>query len=226
MRRYEPLTILRHPAPWGDLAAFSHTGFEREGNEDRFDASDDGQVFAVADGMGGHEDGEVAADAAVRAACTGGGTVAQAIERAQQAVLPLAAGRLFHGGAPGCTLVVVRVAEGGRSAEVGWVGDSRAYLWDGTNLTPITRDHGNRRGVTRCIGGGLNDAQPDVVTVDVHPGVWLLVCTDGLHGFVKDRAIAEALRVPTRQEALPRLFHAACDRHAPDNITCVIARFG
>jgi len=219
----EPLVILRRPAAWGDLAAFSHVGLEREGNEDRFDASPDGEVFAVADGMGGHDDGEVAAEAAVRAACAGGGTVVQAVERAQRAVLPLARGRRHS--APGCTLVVVRVAPGGRSAEVGWVGDSRAYLWDGAWLAPLTRDHSLGRSLARCIGGGIDDAKPDVVTVDVRPGAWLLVCTDGLHGFVKDHRIAEALRVPTRAEALPRLLDAACRRGAPDNVTCVLARF-
>lgn len=220
----EPLVIRRQHTPWGSLAGFSHVGLEREGNEDRFAASPDGALFAVADGMGGHDGGELAAEAAVRAACAGGGTVAEAFERARLAVEPLAQGRTGRR-APGCTLVTVRPAADGRSADVGWAGDSRAYLWNGTTLAPVTRDHSIGGRLTRCLGGGSGDARPDVVTVDVRTWRWLLVCTDGLHGFVKDGAIAEALRVPTRGEALPRLLDAALRRSAPDNLTCVLASF-
>ena len=218
-----PLLIRRQRTPWGGLAGFSHVGLERESNEDRYASSPDGTLFAVADGMGGHDGGEFAAEAAVGAACAGG-SIAEAFERARLAVEPLAQGRRGPR-APGCTRVVVRPAMNGRSVDVGWAGDSRAYLWNGDTLVAVTRDHSINGRLTRCLGGGMGETRPEVVTVDVRSCRWLLVCTDGLHGFVSDRTIAEALRVETRGEALTRLLAAAFRREAPDNLTCVLASF-
>ena len=233
-RHGEPadLQILRFPAPWGGLVACTHKGLVRKGNEDRFGASPDGRTFAVADGMGGHDGGELAAEAAVAAATADAsfpGTranvvVSAAIERAQRAVAPLTVGKV-GARAPGCTLVVAHLDPRARSVRIGWVGDSRAYLWDGT-LVQITRDHAFAGQLTQAIGGSLEPTSGSAVTESLVLSQWLLVCTDGLHGFVDDAAIAEALRSHSRDTALRRLVGAAFARGAPDNITCVIARVG
>lgn len=236
------MQVARWEAPWGSVVAASHVGAVREGNEDCVGVSSDRRTIALSDGMGGHADGEVAAAAAVGAALGRPGfpnhgserwppghtvesDVRAAFARAQRAVEPLARGKRGKA-APGCTLVVARFSERGDRAIVGWCGDSRAYLQRAGVLSQVTRDHSEGGMLTRCLGGPSPSVEDpaEYRAVELPEGATLLLCSDGLHGFVEDAEIARCLRTEgSRADIVRRLFAAAL-RSSNDNISVMLAR--
>ena len=120
----------------------THTGLVRGNNEDSLLVDGAHQLFAIADGMGGHRGGEVASRTAIealRAVVASGRSVNEAITRANEAVIERAAGDDELTGM-GTTLTAVVVAGDGNLL-VGHVGDSRAYLLHDGTLRRITDDH-------------------------------------------------------------------------------------
>ena len=196
--------------------AKTHEGRVRDHNEDNFCARERQGLWAVADGMGGHEGGEWASARLVEeldalevpddfdAACE---AVAEAIRKANQSILAEARRR---GTQMGSTIVALLV-QGQRHAAL-WVGDSRAYrLRDGA-FGQLTRDHTQvqdmvERGILSAedaIGhpmghilsravGVREEVQVDRVVGDVQPGDVFLLCSDGLHGYVEEKEIARLL---------------------------------
>ena len=148
-----------------------------------------GHVCAVADGVGGHADGDRAARAALTAfaAAVAGpvdsaGLVA-AVTAAQHAVAALADGDFRN---PGTTLVAVAAAPDRTAVHGIWVGDSRAYLVrsDGT-VTRLTEDHTDLFGGLLHVLGDHGDrvaSTPGTFSVPVGAGVSVLLCTDGVSG--------------------------------------------
>jgi protein phosphatase len=124
---------------------------------------------------------------------------------------------------------------------VAHVGDSRAYLFRGGELRRLTRDHtigqqlaevdpaaavflGNV--LTRCIGGGDNECEPDVARYRLADGDRLLLCTDGLTDMADDAAIAEVLaRGTSSDEACQSLVELALNGGGKDNVTAVVATY-
>ncbi len=172
-------------------------------------------LFAVADGLGGHEAGEVASNTAIDALVTSAPrrpdakALGRAVRTANRAVIQAAHDGLGRDGM-GTTLTAA-VVEGGRIA-VAHVGDSRAYLLHGGTLERITEDHSvvadmirqgtlteeqsrthpNRSVITRALGTD-NNMYPDTFEVDAETGDRLLLCSDGLTGMLPDAEIAEIL---------------------------------
>jgi serine/threonine protein phosphatase PrpC len=233
--------------------AGSDVGRLRSGNEDSHFCGQ--TVFAVADGLGGHQGGEVASAAAVEPLARLDGrsfkdageaaeALAAAIREANEAILDRAAGdpALYGMG----TTVTAAVAGGGY-LQLAHVGDSRAYLLRGGTLEQLTTDHtvvGElvRRGrltpqqaavhpersiLTRAVG--LDPRVPVDLPdpLEVQPGDQLLLCSDGLTEAVADGRIAELLSAaPDGQVACRSLIDAANDAGGPDNITVVLVRVG
>ena len=219
----------------------------RPNNEDS--AWAEGRLFVVADGMGGHESGEVASATAISALVAlsdlpdvDEARVRDAIRRAHEAVRDLPHGR---GRRPGTTLTGVVVAEHG--GVPCWlvlnVGDSRTYRMAGGVLEQVTRDHSEvaelverglllpeeaahhprRHVVTRVLGGGAFDVDPDLEWLPVSPGDRILVCSDGLTDTLPDARIeAELKAAEDPQEAADRLVAAALAADAQDNVTVVV----
>ena len=215
-------------------------------------------VLVVADGMGGYQAGEIASHIVVEQLITwysnrdrtldGAITVdwkqnlARALSRANQAVRA-AAGSDPHRHGMGSTVVVCLI-EGDRLF-VANVGDSRAYLIDGTETYQLSRDHSwvaeqvragllaasaaqqhpQRNMLTRALGV-TDDVEPDLGTFELIHGEYLLLCTDGLYNVVHDHELASFVR-ELREPALiaTRLIDLANKRGAPDNVTVVVARF-
>ena len=211
-----------------------------------------GFLLAVADGMGGHADGEVASRLAVetlfRSFYAGAGELGddlrQAVEDADTAVrggpadasIPLRASELRMG----TTLVAAVVAP--EVLHVANVGDSRAYLFHEGRLAQVTRDHSlvaeevragiltpaealrfpYRNVVTRALGGE-GSAEVELFRVPWAEGDRLLLCSDGLHGPVPDDLILEALRDLHPAEAVQALVRIANARGGPDNISVIVA---
>jgi len=232
--------------------AGSDVGRMRSGNEDSYFC---GQiVFAVADGLGGHQGGEVASAAAVEPLGRLDGrefmnpreaaeALATAIREANEAILDRAAGdpALYGMG----TTVTAAAVAGGRHLQLAHVGDSRAYLLREGDLAQLTTDHtvvGElvRRGrltaeqaaihpersiLTRAVG--LDPRVPVDLPdpLELQPGDQVLLCSDGLTETVEDAYIAELLSAgPDGHAACRSLIDAANDAGGPDNITVVLVR--
>jgi serine/threonine protein phosphatase PrpC len=238
------------------LSSFAGTdvGRARSGNEDSYFCGR--TVFAVADGLGGHQGGEVASAAAVEPLAAldgrefaGPGEAAEALAAAilegNSAILERAAGD------PGLwgmgTTVTAAALAGDRHLQLAHVGDSRAYLLRDGSLDQLTTEHtvvGElvRRGrltpeqaaihpersiLTRAVG---LDPRVPVDTPDpleLRDGDQVLLCSDGLTEAVDDGRIAELLSAADDGDAACRsMIDAANAAGGPDNITVVLLRAG
>ncbi len=213
-----------------------------------------GVLLAVADGMGGHEDGALASAAAVQAfSLLYGKGKPQAPELSLLRFVLKAHGRLHATVARrgsvrlGTTLTGLWILDG----RVFWVhvGDSRLYFFRNNTLIRLTADHTHRefalrdqRSIppdadrlaqsfvygSRGLGddaGVRIDPGRDTGSRHLRPGDILLLCTDGLTSFVDDRRIADALReVPQPAACAEVLVERAIARGSDDNITVMVAR--
>lgn len=198
------------------MVARTDQGKVRDNNEDCFALNADRGIAVLADGMGGLNAGEIAAEEAVRVtmarlveAVDGGAAgelvadaLAEAIVEANRVVHALADSRYDYQGM-GTTLVCAVLTPAG--AMVGHVGDSRAYRFNAGDLTRLTTDHSlvqqlvdegvltdeeaqraPNRNIVTRAVGIDSQVLVDVNTVAVTPGDLLLLCTDGLTDLVTD----------------------------------------
>lgn len=219
------------------------TGRVRGNNEDSLIIDGAHELFAVADGMGGHRGGEVASRTAIealRAAVASGQAVDQAITSANDAVFERAAENSELTGM-GTTLTAV-VVSGARELLVGHVGDSRAYLLHDGALKRITDDHSlveelvregrltpeqaeshpRRSVVTRAIGVDAA-VEVDLYPLPVTNGDRVLICSDGLTTMVRETDVERLLRSEADpQRAAEILVDAANRAGGEDNTTVVV----
>jgi serine/threonine protein phosphatase PrpC len=222
----------------------SHVGRVRKINEDRLlDCADRG-LWAVADGMGGHAAGDVAAEAVVASlkALTDAPSAIDA--RAIEAVLAYT-GRRLHartvGGAArmsGSTVVALHLDQG--AGTLLWAGDSRAYrlrdgalarlshdhsvvqeLIDAGALTPeMAERHPKAHVVTRALGA-TSEVEIDIRPIDVRPGDLYLLCSDGLSRGPGDPDLA-ALAGQSIDAMADTLLDRALADGGQDNISLVL----
>ncbi len=231
------------PAHDPGYAGDSNVGRVRSDNEDAFLLAP--PLFAVADGLGGHQAGEVASslaidtllDAAPRSADIK--ALGRAVRQANAAVIDAAAsGR----GKPGMGTTLTAVMIDGTRLAVAHVGDSRAYLLHLGTLEQLTDDHSlvadlvrqgritaeesrvhpNRSVITRALGSDP-DMMADTFEVQAAPGDRLLLATDGLTSMVPDTEIAHVLATsPTPDDAVDELIDRAVAAGGQDNVTVVV----
>ena len=242
-----------------DAHLITDVGLARERNEDRcgaFSPEDEetlaerGRLFVVADGMGGHAGGDIAAEMTVQSlpAVYFQGewdgpttTLRRAFVEANSSIERRAAsdpGR--HGmGAAAVAAVVI-----GERAVVAHLGDCRAYLVRAGEAKRLTSDHSwveeriaagqltadeakvhhYRHVLTRALGAE-EEADPAVTEMAFAPGDALILCSDGLWGVVEDGEIVEhASRAADAREAATRLVDLALERGGPDNISIAVVR--
>ncbi|MDE2307803.1 MAG: serine/threonine-protein phosphatase [Xanthomonadaceae bacterium] len=226
----------------------THVGLRRTRNEDTYHADASLGLFLVADGMGGHQHGEVASalvrDAVVDLIARGHGLI-EAIQGACERL------RERTGDSPdmlpmGTTIAVLHLA--GDGYEVAWVGDSRIYLWqrelrqvshdhslvqalvEAGQLDPAqVRQHPQRNVLTQALGvTAAEQLHIGLARGRLEPGMSFLLCTDGLTEGVGEASIA---RIVARtdlaaQECVDQLLLAALDEGGDDNITAIIVRCG
>jgi serine/threonine protein phosphatase PrpC len=222
-------------------------GLRRELNEDSFIASD--PVFAVADGMGGHEAGEVASGMCVRALAgmpqlaTGERTATASVVQhflasADESI------RAATGSRAGTTLSGVVVVE--QMGVPYWlvmnIGDSRTYRLSQGLFAQVSVDHSEvqelvdtgeitaeqatvhprRHVVTRALGTG-DDTEADYWLLPIEEGDRVMVCSDGLNGeLTDDRMLGVLSAVEDPQEAVDALIQAALRSGGRDNITVIV----
>lgn len=220
------------------------TGNRRDHNEDTWQADPETGLWLVADGMGGHEAGEVAADIVSEVVGNGvmqGRSLTEAIHASHQAVLD--AGREGRGvWGMGSTIVALQVS--GFDYEIAWVGDSRIYLWDGENLGQISHDHSvvqdlldqgyitreealvhpEKNLITQALGSiDLQDVVVDTLTGQFLKGQQILLCSDGLNDEVRDEQIADILgQGQSEQDTVDALIKAALANGGSDNVTAIL----
>lgn len=229
---------------WG---AATDTGNRRKHNEDAYVTAP--PVFAVADGMGGHSRGEVAATIVVdslgdlreKAHLTHNEILTQLAQASEQ-IEKLEA----DGPVPGSTLAGAALSV--QNNQASWllfnIGDSRIYLFGESGLQQISTDHSRLQElldsgtvsssqahamvganvITYAIGGGIaGPPVPDVWTMPLVPDTRLLLCTDGLTGEVSIPLITALLRGnQDPQDAADALVAAALRAGGRDNVTVVV----
>ena len=230
-------------------AGRSHVGMVRAINEDACLAMPELGLWAVADGMGGHEAGDIASQ--------------MIVETLQEIPLPLAwpdflnsvrealhdvnrrlreeSAQRYQNRTIGSTVVVL-LAYDSQCACL-WVGDSRIYRLRNGQLEQLTRDHSHVQElvdqglltpeevhrhplanvITRAVGSA-DDLQIDEVVYPLQVGDLFLLCSDGLNKTVPDEEIARLLAHSNHncQEAVKAFIHLALMRDANDNVTTIV----
>lgn len=232
-------------------AGATDPGRVRSLNQDYFfvgDVPGRGYLAVVADGMGGHTAGEVASRRAVE-------TMVESLRRSRSQP-PVALARAAqaanvevynfglenpHNKGMGTTLTAVLIDD--QVGLVGHVGDSRAYLVRGAELTRLTLDHSwvadrVRQGllseeeakrhrwrnvITNAIGA-TPTFRLDVLYFNVEPGDLVVVVSDGVSMLLDEKRLAQLVADAAPEEAVARLLAEANQRGAPDNITAVVLR--
>jgi serine/threonine protein phosphatase PrpC len=211
----------------------THRGYVREDNQDVIIVEPTLGLYAVLDGMGGANAGDVAARMAAQeiVACVRQESRTRrrspdqvlrfALDTAAVKVFTAAAQRLDYRGM-GTTAVACLVVDPTRVV-IGHAGDSRAYLLRGGELTALTRDHTSAPHLlTRNLGReyGVN---PDLVEVSLTPGDRLLLCSDGLYGGAPKAAIQRVLGASDPPERVAhRLVERVLEGEASDNVSAVV----
>lgn len=203
----------------------SDVGMHRVENEDAalVDVAETRAVFVVADGMGGHRNGQLAAARASSAflrAIGSDSTPSEAGKAADEAVQSIEGG--FSNGSPGSTLTaLILTAEG---AQVAHVGDSEAFrLARNDGFEKITRDHTGMFGLENFCGLGANYGGffTDVVGRAAQPGDRFLLATDGLTKHVKHEEVRDILRRVMTKDLAVYLVELANERGGCDNTTVI-----
>jgi serine/threonine protein phosphatase PrpC len=208
-----------------------------------------GSIYLVADGMGGHQAGEVASQRAVELAISNyynettddvGASLVQAFHLANEQIHNQSLSDAAKNGM-GTTLVAAVIL--GRRVYVANVGDSRAYVINEEGIIQITEDHSlveeqvraglltpeqarrhpQRNLVTRALGSRPS-VEVDLFERDFESGDILLLCSDGLTGRVEDPEIAAIVQENHPHEAVRQLIALANERGGNDNITALIVR--
>jgi len=226
------------------------TGCVRKNNEDSFLILPEFNLFAVADGMGGHNAGEVASGLAVaemkkRASqltfIDADGiqnwmldTITEANREVYEASL-----RTEETEGMGTTLTALVIR--GNKAVIGHVGDSRIYLWRDLSLSLLSEDHSmvnelvrlgqlteekarnhpHKNVLTRALGTERT-IPVDCFQLEVLPGDVFLLCTDGFSNMIEEEEmVSQFSSLGTWEEHLETFRRIVLERGAPDNFTVV-----
>src|SRR6059058_3016961 len=237
----------RTDVPVGAYAVASDTGRRRRRNEDNYVVAP--PLFAVADGMGGAQAGEVASQLAASALEARDSDRLEGTQRIDALIQE--ANRLIYDRAStdptasgmGTTMTVALVE--GMTVMIGHVGDSRAYLVRGDSMEQLTEDHSlvnelvksgklsedeahihpQRSVITRAVGTDP-DVDVDAFTIEAEDGDVFLICSDGLTDMVEDVDILGLLDANRGdlETAVRALVQFANKEGGEDNITAVTFR--
>lgn len=228
------------------FATKTHPGLRRSRNEDHSASSIALGLWVVADGVGGHTHGDVASRIACEAIVSKveeGASLVDSLRCAHLAVLE----EIRRRGPSvnmGTTAVVLKLS--GKEYEIAWVGDSRAYLFDGDagELVMLTTDHSavfdlvgrgeisleqarthpQRHALSRSLGvSEQNASEPSVVSGTLNAGQQLLLCSDGLTDELSDTSIAYLMNSnPNLDLLVEALVDKALLSGGRDNITVTV----
>lgn len=240
-----------HVATRWRSAARTDPGKVRTRNEDAFLDVPEHGLWVVADGMGGHHRGDRASRLIVESLAelpVDGGYELRVRQLrqclhwlnrrlGQELTITRDRPRQIMG-----STVAALLLEGERAACV-WAGDSRCYLWRGSRLYQLTRDHSlqqqlideqglspeearkhpSAHALTRAVGAS-DELALEVLELKVHPGDVFLLCSDGIYQSIAQDTLGYAMSLASPRAALERLFDHALQGSARDNLTAVVIR--
>jgi serine/threonine protein phosphatase PrpC len=232
-----------------ETGAATHVGKVRQRNEDSYLARPEIGIWAVADGMGGHDYGDIASQTLIEAlgSIERPTSAADLLSRCESQVAVAncrlkAIGR-ERGGATIGTTVAVLLAYDSHYACV-WSGDSRIYVVRAGQLTQLSRDHtevqellsggvitpaeaktwSGSNVITRAIGV-FDEPELEMTSGPLQPGDSFVICSDGLTHHVQDQEILSCVHANFSQQACDRLLELTLERGATDNVTIIVVRY-
>lgn len=227
----------------------THVGLRRKVNEDSVLVRDDCSLWVVADGMGGHQAGDVASARIVEALNHLPGptgldqfidSAILALKQVNHELIELAGSEDIERSI-GSTVVGLAIADG--QFRCFWAGDSRAYRIRDDHIVQLTRDHSmvqdlvdagmlkpdeavdhpNSNIITRAVGVA-QELRVDTVSGDAMPGDQFLLASDGLTRMVDDQELVAQLTSAAPVAAAEKLIETVLSRGAPDNVSLIIAK--
>ena len=218
-------------------------GLVRATNQDKFYIDKSAKWAVVADGMGGHNGGETASALTVeeiKKSMLQGVGIKESIINANALVYKAAVETPDLLGM-GTTVVLCEIL--GSTANIAYVGDSRAYIYSGGVLKQITKDHSivqqlidcgtiteeqakyhpQRNLITRAVGTEKNIIV-DCVSQELSANDYILICSDGLSSYVEESEITDILANTKTSEVAEKLIGAANRSGGKDNITVVLIK--
>jgi len=234
-----------------DFFQATDVGCVRQENEDSIGhwPHEEGLLFAVADGLGGHNAGEVASALALEVLsremerAPGTWAVGKRLRRAVQEVnLEIYNKAIVVPELRGMGTTLTATALVGSTLAAVHVGDCRLLLFRDKSIVQLTKDHTwvweqvqyglltpeaarthpRRHVLTRCLGRELI-VGIDVLTTDLRPGDVLVLCSDGVHGMIEEREIAELVAAHPPEAACHALVRRAREEGGEDNLSVQIA---
>ncbi len=230
----------------------SDKGLKREGNQDAFLIDERLGLFIVADGVGGHQGGEVASALAVETVrevvghpkahqFTPKEVLFQAYEEASHRIYDRATQELRLSGM-GTTMVMGYVRD--TKIYIANVGDSRSYLYRKPYVWQVTEDHSlineqirlgllteeqahksvGKNVITRSVGFE-RDVFPDVIEREISSGDVFLFCSDGLTGMVTDSLMCQIFNQTAIEKVTPKMIENALENGGDDNVTVLVLQF-
>lgn len=221
----------------------SDVGNVRTLNEDYYGylQEKDYSIYVVADGMGGHNAGEVASKIAVEETIKNfkkTKSITEAIRKANEKIYLLSVEDKNLSGMG--TTITVAVIEN-NNIEIGHVGDSSCFVVDGNNIIKITRDHSlvqelieigsiteeqakthpNRNIITRALGTS-DSIDIDVYKLDLAGKEKFILCTDGLSNYVEQDEMLSIVNKESCEKACLDMVELAKSRGGRDNITVIV----
>jgi serine/threonine protein phosphatase PrpC len=227
----------------------THVGLRRKVNEDSLAVRTERGLWAVADGMGGHEAGDVASSKVTEALLNlpivyGLDELVEcavaAVGNVNRELIALASSA---GSERTIGTTVVGLAIAGGQYRCFWAGDSRAYRVRQGQIEQLSRDHSlvqglvdagmlepaeaathpNANVVTRAVGVA-DELKMEIASGDAMTGDQFLLASDGLTRVVDDSELAAVLASRPPEEAADQLVETVLSRGAPDNVTIIITK--
>lgn len=227
--------------------ALTDTGARRKHNEDSIMSAPELGLWAVADGMGGHEAGDVASGMIVDALASMKrpenfsvfvDAVELTLQKTNQALRDHSE-KKYAGRTMGSTVVALLIGDGYGACM--WAGDSRLYRFRKDTLEQLSRDHSqvqrlvdagllnaeeadahpNANVITKAVGGAVHLAV-DVVMLDVQPGDRFMLCSDGLYNELDPSEIAAGFVAGSVEDVAKQLLQGALEKGARDNVSVIV----
>lgn len=241
-------TTIRRPIKW-NTSSDTNVGMVRTVNEDSIMTKPDAGIWAVADGMGGYEAGDVASKMIVSSLAetekheyldTFVDDIEDKIISANKRILEYS--EIMHDGRTlGSTIVSLLIQ--GQAGVCLWAGDSRLYMLRNNQLQQLSRDHSyvqelldqgsiseedavnhpDANVITRAVGTS-DELYIDIKAFNVQIGDTFLLCSDGLYNVVDDSEIEHHMRSDDIDNAVRQMVVKALENGAPDNVSVVMVR--
>lgn len=232
-----------------EYAALTDVGMKRHNNEDSYIVNEANSIYIVADGMGGHNAGEIASLEACRIIESYilhnegyiDDILRDAVVKANRDIFVRAAENSSLQGM-GTTIDACVIKE--NILHIAHVGDSRVYILSKDGIRKVTRDHSvvgmmleegtiteeeaknhpQRNYITRAVGSTIT-VEVDIVSEELHDGEWVLMCTDGLTNMVSKEVLHSVITLAESvQSGAEELVRRAKENGGDDNITAILLR--